>query len=228
MKIAVIGATGATGRKVVERALELGHEVVAVARKPERIAPAERLTARQGDVFDVSSMARAIAGNDVVISCIGPTKTFPDDSFMSKGFTNAIAANFSPGTVMSQGIQNMIEACERSGVKQLVMQSGIGLSDGKELSLASRCALGLNRRILSKAIKDKGIAEQAVRQSNLNWVIIRPTGLHDGDATSDYVSGPATRVAMSRLLSFADCADCLVRAATSEPAWVRTIVNVGR
>lgn len=39
MKIAIIGATGGTGRKVVERALELGHEVIAVARRPEVIPP---------------------------------------------------------------------------------------------------------------------------------------------------------------------------------------------
>lgn len=84
MKIAVIGATGATGRKVMERALELGHEVVAVARRPEVITPAERLSTRQGDVFDASSMAKAIAGTDVVISCIGPTKNFSPGTFMSQ------------------------------------------------------------------------------------------------------------------------------------------------
>ncbi|MEY8744398.1 NAD(P)-dependent oxidoreductase [Bacillales bacterium AN1005] len=70
MKIAVIGATGGTGRKVMERALELGHEVVAIARRPEMISPLKRLTIRQGDVFDESSLVRAIAGAEVVISCI--------------------------------------------------------------------------------------------------------------------------------------------------------------
>ncbi|MEK4059826.1 MULTISPECIES: NAD(P)H-binding protein [Paenibacillus] len=50
----------------MERALELGHEVVAVARRPEVITPAERLSTRQGDVFEASSMAKAIAGTDVV------------------------------------------------------------------------------------------------------------------------------------------------------------------
>lgn len=49
----------------MERALELGHEVVAVARRPEVITPAERLSTRQ-DVFEASSMAKAIAGTDVV------------------------------------------------------------------------------------------------------------------------------------------------------------------
>lgn len=228
MKIAIIGATGGTGRKVMERALELGHEVVAVARRPEVINPAERLITRQGDVFDASSMAKAIAGTDVVISCIGPTSNFSLGTAMSKGILNVLAANFSPGTVMSEGIQNILAACQRTGVKRLVMQSGIGLSDGKELSAGNRCAIGINRRIFSKAIKDKAIAEHAVQRSDLDWVIVRPAGLNNAAATLKYTAGPSARIAPFRPLSFIDCADCLVRAATSEPAWVRKIVNVGR
>ncbi|WPP41363.1 NAD(P)H-binding protein [Paenibacillus hunanensis] len=228
MRIAVIGATGATGRKVVERALELGHEVIAVARRPERIASAERLSTRQADVLDATSIGKAIADTDVVISCIGPTKASPAGTFMAKSIPNAIAANFSPGTVMSEGTQNIVEACQRNGVQRLIMQSGVGLSDGRELTIGNRCLLGINRRLLSKAIQDKGIAEYTVQQSSLNWTIIRPTGMSDTAATLDYVAGPAARISMTRTLSFADCADCLVRAATSEPDWDRMIVNVGR
>lgn len=228
MKIAIIGATGGTGRKVLERALELGHEVVAVARRPEGITSAEQLIIRQGDVFDVSSMAKAIAGTDVVISCIGPTSNFSLGNGTSKGVLNVLAANFSPGTVMSEGIPNIVAACQRAGVKRLVMQSGIGLSDGKELSAGNRWAIGINRRIFSKAIKDKAIAEHAVQRSDLDWVIVRPAGLNNAAATLNYTAGPSARIAPFRPLSFADCADCLVRAATSEPAWVRKIVNVGR
>ncbi len=228
MRIAVIGATGATGRKVVERALELGHEVVAVARRPERINPAERLSTRQADVLDATSIGKAITDTEVVISCIGPTKASPAGTFMAKSIPNAIAANFSPGTVMSEGTQNIVEACERNGVQRLIMQSGIGLSNGREFAIGSRWILGINRCILSKAIQDKGIAEHTVQKSNLNWIIVRPTGMSDTAATLSYIAGPAARIHLTRILSFADCADCLVRAATSEPDWDRTIVNVGR
>jgi hypothetical protein len=60
---------------------------------------------------------------------------------------NVMAANFSPGTVMSEGIPNILAACQRAGVKHLVMQSGINLSDGKELSAVNRWAVDLMRRI---------------------------------------------------------------------------------
>lgn len=62
MKIAIVGATGGTGRNVMERALVLGHEVIAVARRPEAVSPAEGLTIRKGDVLDEYSMVNAIAG----------------------------------------------------------------------------------------------------------------------------------------------------------------------
>ncbi len=233
MKIAIIGATGGTGRKVMERALELGHEVVAVARRPEVIPPAERMITRQGDVLDASSMVEAIAGTDAVISCIGPPSNFSPGA-AKKGLLNIIAAknvmaaNFSPGTVMSEGIPNILTACQHVGVKRLVMQSGINLSDGKELSAVNRWAVGMMRRIFWKAIEDKSFAEQAIIQSDLDWVIVRASVLKYADGTLKYTAGPSARIAPLRALPFADCADCLVRAATSEPAWIRKIVNVGR
>lgn len=121
MKIAIIGATGGTGRKVMERALELGHEVVAVARRPEVITPAGRLIIRQGDVFDALGMAKAIADTDAVISCIGPPSNFSPGT-AKKGLLNimaaksVMAANFSPGTVMSEGIPNILAACQRTAL----------------------------------------------------------------------------------------------------------------
>ncbi|QUL53358.1 NAD(P)H-binding protein [Paenibacillus tritici] len=145
-----------------------------------------------------------------VISCIGPTR------------------NFSSGTAMSEAISNILAACQGAGVKRFVMQSGIGLSDGKELSVLNRWAIRNSGRIFSKAVEDKAIAASAVQRSDLDWIIVRLAALSDLAATSKYTSGPSTRIAPLLPLSFADCTDCLVRAATNEPTWVRKIVNVGR
>ncbi|WP_172193704.1 NAD(P)-dependent oxidoreductase [Saccharibacillus qingshengii] len=227
MKIAVIGATGETGRKVVERLLELNYEVVAVARRPANIPAKQGLRIRQADVYDKASLAEAVAGTDTVISCIGPSGRSAGAG-RSKGVLDIMAANFSPGTVMSEGIPNLLEACRLAGVHRLVMQSGIGLSDGKELAALDRCMIGLNRRVFSKAIKDKAAAEYAVQGSGLEWVIVRPAGLSKSPATRDYTAGPLARIAPFRPLSFADCADCLVRAAGSEPTWIGKVVNVGQ
>jgi uncharacterized protein YbjT (DUF2867 family) len=209
MRIAVVGATGGTGRKVVELALARGHEVVAVARRPDSVPPAPGLSVRRGDVLDEESLTNALRDVEAVISCIGPTR------------------NLAPGTIMSEGVANMIAACERVGVNRFVLQSGITLSDGSELSPWNRWVIRVLRRVFAQAINDKAIAERALRQSRLEWVIVRPAGLRDAPATSNYVAGPRARIAPLLPLPFADCAGCLVRAAVA-PEWVGQIVNAGR
>ncbi|MEK3835599.1 NAD(P)H-binding protein [Paenibacillus sp. FSL M7-0896] len=234
MKLAIIGATGGTGRKVMELALAAGHEVIAVVRRPEALSPAAGLTIRQGDVFDRSSMILALAGSEAVISCIGPPSNFSPDAAGKKGLVNlkagknVMAANFSPGTVMSEGIPNILAACRHHGVQRLVMQSGINLSDGRELSLVNRWAVRLMRRMFRKAIEDKAAAEQAVMRSGLDWVIVRASVLKYAESSSNYTAGPSARIHPLQALPYAACADCLLRAAGSEPSWTRKVINVGR
>jgi putative NADH-flavin reductase len=73
MKLAVVGATGATGREVIENALAQGHFVAAVARHPERLLPGERLTSVGGDVLAPDGLAGAFADVDAS----DPTGTSP-------------------------------------------------------------------------------------------------------------------------------------------------------
>jgi hypothetical protein len=61
----------------------------------------------------------------------------------------------------------------------------------------------------------------------MEWVIVRPVVLIDKPAKGRYTAGPLARVAPLVPLSFDDCADCLLRAATDEPNWIGKIVNVG-
>ncbi len=84
MKIAVVGATGATERRVVKHALAQGNFVTAVARHPERILSAERLLLVRGDVLSAEGLTGALDGVEAVIRCIGPEK------------------NLSPGTLQSE------------------------------------------------------------------------------------------------------------------------------
>jgi len=205
----VLGATGSTGKKVIERGLALGHEMVAIARRPEAITPAARLRVFRADVLDGASLNVPVGGANAVISCIGP------------------ANNFSPGIVMSEGISNIVAACQQAGIRRFVMQSGITLSEGTELSVANRWAVRVLRRIFSKACNDKAIAERIVQWSDLDWVIVRPAGLREAAPRLKYTAGPNARIAPLLSLPFGDCADCLIRA-TIELTWIRKIINVGR
>ncbi len=209
MRIVVFGATGATGRQVVDQSLLAGHEVIAVARRPDQVAPRPRLLARAGDVLDAASLRESCRGGDVVVSCVGPR------------------SNLRPGTVMSAGTTHMVAAAEAAGVRRFVFQSGIGLSDGAELSRANRWLLRIWHPLFAAALQDKAEGERVLRASALEWVIVRPVVLRDAPAAGHYLAAPRAPVAPLVPLSIADCAACLLHA-LSEPAWTRQTVNLGR
>jgi putative NADH-flavin reductase len=209
MKVVVFGATGGTGKNVVEVALKAGHEVVAVARKPEAVTARERLHIHKGDVLDPASTAAALPGADAVICTIGPS------------------ANGNPGTLLSMGVKNIIDGCAKAGVRRLVFESGLICSDGSELGFLGRAGVRVFGMVYPKLKADKIIAEASLIGSNLDWVIVRPPALSHSPATGQYLAGPGARVMPAKALSHADCAEALLKAAT-EPTWVKQIVNVGR
>jgi nucleoside-diphosphate-sugar epimerase len=128
---------------------------------------------------------------------------------------------------MSVGVANILAECKRANVRRFIMQSGIGLSDGHELSCLSRFVVRLSGRIFTAAVIDKAVAERVTQKTDMEWVILRPVVMTDKPAKGSYTAGPLARVAVLVPLSFDDCADCLLRAATDEPSWVGKIVNVG-
>jgi hypothetical protein len=146
---------------------------------------------------------------EVVISCIGPEK------------------NLSPGTLMSVGVANILTECKRANVRRFILQSGIGLSDGRELSWPNRLVVRVSGRIFTAAVLDKAVAERMTQKTDMEWIIVRPAVLADKPAKGRYTAGPSAGVAVLVPLSFDDCADCLLRAATDEPNWIGKIVNVG-
>ena len=208
MKLVVFGATGGTGKQIVAAALAAGHDVVAVARRPEAITTTHaRLTVVKGDVLDAASVASAIAGSEAVLSAIGPSN------------------NKQPGTLISDGVVNIVAACT-TGKVRLVFESGLMVGDGRGLSLFGRTALGVFRRLNGALAADKRIAEQTIRDSALDWVIVRPVSLDDSPATGSYRTGIDIRLRLANRLSHADVADFMIKAA-SDPSVVHTIQDIG-
>src|SRR5262245_66633491 len=77
MKIFVIGATGRTGREVVEQALARGHDVTAFVRSPEAIGLTnERLAVIKGEATEEDQLVKAMQNHDAVVSTLGPRKPF--------------------------------------------------------------------------------------------------------------------------------------------------------
>jgi len=70
MKIAVIGATGNAGSRIVTELLSRGHQVLGIARHPEKMQPHSGLTLTQGDVKDEASLGKLLAGQEVAIHSV--------------------------------------------------------------------------------------------------------------------------------------------------------------
>jgi uncharacterized protein YbjT (DUF2867 family) len=209
MKLVVFGATGGTGRCLLDVALAAGHDVLALARKPEAITLRDHLAVEQGDVLDAGDVASAVQGADAVLSAFGP------------------ASNKNPGTLMSRGVANIVAGCTQHGVKRFVFESGLMCSDGSELGLVSRLGVKLFGSIFSALRDDKRVAEQTIIASALDYVIVRPPALSHGAARGSYTHGALAAVNATAKLPHADVADFMIKCVT-DPAVARTIQNIGR
>ncbi len=208
MKMVVFGSTGGLGAALIERALVAGHEVTAVARTPGKVrARHERLRVVQGDVLDGDAVARAVQGQDAVLSAIGP------------------AAGTPAGTLISNGVGHMIAAMERAGVRRLVFASGLMVGPAAGMNAAKRLLISLFRLHHRALYLDKVRAEAAVEKSGLDWIIVRPPVLADLPAHGTYRVGPSLDVRLMDKFAFADVGDYMVRAATDD-AHLRTAVEL--
>ena len=171
MKIVVFGATGGTGRAVVERLLVEGHEVAAFSRRADRfpIQP-ERLRIVVGDVMNRTDVEAAVRGQDAVIVALGISENPLRVRLAGPAHT--------PIDVRSTGTRHIVAAMRETGVRRLVVQTTYGVGDtrGKE-GFLNRVFFTL---VLKPQIADTETQNQAVSESGLDWVIAQPVHLTDG------------------------------------------------
>jgi putative NADH-flavin reductase len=202
MRLLIIGATGGTGRELVDQALELGHEVTALARTPQKLNINHgRLRVVEGDVLDAKAVEQSVAGQDAVLCALG---------------TRVLRKN----TIQSSGTRNIVSAMQTHGVRRLVLESSLDVGD-------SRGQLGfffgtiVRPLLLRNIFADKEKQEQLVRDSPLDWIIVRPGYLTDGARTGKYRAGfPPDDRTIKRKISRADVAEFMLKQLT-ENAYLR-------
>lgn len=205
-RIAVLGATGATGRLLVERALRDGHAVTALARTPERLAirhPSLRVVA--GDVLsDGPELAEVVAGKDVVVSALGRGL-----ELRSHG-------------LMARAVPRILSAMERHGVARLVLLSayGVGRFD-PDVPLLPRLMF---RLMLRDIYADKEAADGAVRKSNLRWTIVAPVHLNNRPEAGRYRAGEDIRTRGFAQISRTDVAQFMIRAIDDPATFQKRVV----
>jgi putative NADH-flavin reductase len=211
VKIVVFGANGPTGRLVVQRATEEGHVVTAVTRSPETFPFSHSgLHVVRGDIFDTESVSRAVSGQDAVLSALGVP--YGRDEI----------------TTYSAGARAMLDAMAEHDVSRLVCVSSSAVDPGAgphggfffEHMLQPFVA-----GVLGKTLYDDMKRMEAIlADSPLDWTVLRPSGLFDADAVSDYTL--AERYVPQKFTARIDLADAMLRQ-LGESSFSRAIAAVG-
>ena len=203
MNLVVLGATGGTGRLVVEQALAAGHAVTALVRSPEKLAVRNpNLHVVAGQATDPSAVARALDRADALISTLG-----------------------GGGSVISDSTQAIVEAAHEAGVSRVVLLSSF-LVERDRFNPVTRLLTGI---AMGSMIKDKSAGEKALRESNLDWTIVYASSLTDGPSRGQVtVLTETSRWTLSQRLARADAAAWLLRAATSPETSRRTVSITGQ
>lgn len=197
-RILIIGATGGTGRQLVERALEQGHQVTALVRTPKKLKIEHpNLQVVPGNVLDYASVERAMQGQNAVLSALGHKRFFY------------------PTRILSEGTRNILRAMQSCQVPLFICESSLGVGNAVgRLGLPSTFLfLPL---ILPFYFWDRVRQERLVEESDVDWVIVRPAALTNGAARGTYRHGNVGNYIWPARVSRADVADFMLKQLTDD------------
>jgi len=189
MKIAIFGATGGTGTELVKQALERGHSVTAFVRNPAQLADkGEGLTFVTGDIHDVASVGRCIQGHDAVLCALG-------------------ARDLKKTMIRTEGTVTILSAMKQNNVRRLIVVSAMGVGKSwNSLSMFNKLLFAI---LMKSTREDHEAQEAAVKESGLDWTIIRPSGLVNTPRTGVYSVGENIPAKTSQIPR-ADVADLIL------------------
>ena len=166
MKIIVFGATGSVGEKIVNQALEKGYSVTAFVRNPEKLTSKNHpnLNIFQGDVLNLADVKEAVKNQDVVLCALGDGKI---------------------GKIRAEGTKQIITALKDSTTNRFICQSTIGAGNSyTNLNFIWKYVMfGF---LLKKVLPDHNLQEKHIMESDLDYTIVRPSALTDGEISTNY------------------------------------------
>ena len=195
MFIALFGATGRVGGRLLEYALADGHTVRALVRDAAKLAPRTGLEIVQGDVLDADAVARVVAGTDAVLSGLGG------------------AGVQEPGEAQSQGMRNIVAAMQRHGVRRVLGVAGGGILDAPDG--------GLRQELPPFPAIFKGVSARhkeawiAMRDSGLDWTMLATGDIVPGERTGVYRTLDDFLPEKGNRISVEDVADFMITELTA-------------
>lgn len=211
MKIAIFGASGATGLLLTDRCLAAGHQVKALIRTPERFPQRDQIQIVQGSAFDPVSVRETVDGADVVLSALGAHSPVRNEN------------------VLPRAIPLIVEAMQQTGVRRIIV---LGSAGALPTSLDKQPAWRrwIVQNIVYKAFLKWPVAEQTsqyaiLSYSNLDWTMVMPPMLTNGPTHGQYrIDGEALPRNGNRI-SRRDVADFMMQQ-IDNPQWIRKGVYI--
>lgn len=163
MRLFILGATGGTGRALIDQALKRGHQVTAFVRSPQKLgAPRTGLTVVRGNPRSETDLSAALPRHDAVVSALGPP---------------------GPGrtTILRDGARSTVAAMKAAGQRRLLVVSAAVLFPHSGALTAV-----LRATLLRNVAADSAAMEQTVMESGFDWTIARPPRLTNGPLTGRY------------------------------------------
>lgn len=214
MKLTVVAATGGIGRQLLDQAIAAGHDVTAVVRTPGKVTADVAKIAVDLSAPDPIELESAIGGADAVLSGLGPTG------------------------VVSGGTRAVADAMAATGVRRIVVVSAAPVSttaspgrphppkhDPGEGPVMRYVLTPMIKIILGEHYADVALMEDVLRDSALDWTIVRPPRLTDKPMTGRYRTAIGQNLPGGTVISRADVAHLMLRALET-PELVRQTVGV--
>jgi putative NADH-flavin reductase len=206
MHIALFGATGRVGTRVLEYAIAEQYTVSVLVRDPAKLAARAGLTIVAGDIHDLDAVRRAMSGARAVISTLGG------------------AGLADPGTAQSQGMRNIITVMKELGVQRVLGVAGGGILDSIHGGLRHDQP---GFPAMFKPVSDRHAeAWHAMRDSDREWTMVATGDIVPGERTGVYRTLENKLPAGSTSISVEDVADLLLKA-LRENLHLRTRVGAG-
>jgi putative NADH-flavin reductase len=205
MKLTIFAATGGIGRHLLEQAVAAGHDVTAVVRDPKKLTQNVRVVSADLAAPDLGALKSAVAGADAVLSGLGPR-------------------TLSEAGITSRGTRAIVEAMKATDARRIVVVSAAPIGtvpspgrpnpprhDPGEGFFMRHLLSPMIKTVLRKHYADLALMEDILRDSGLDWTVMRPPALTNKPLTRNYRTAHGQNLRGGLTISRADVADMMLR-----------------
>ena len=217
MKITIFAATGGIGGQLLQQALAAGHDITAVVRNPKKLSAPVRVVEADLGSADPAVLQAAVKGADAVLSGLG-------------------ARSASDNGVAWRGTRGIIEAMQDTGTRRIVVVSAAPIGtvpsparpnppkhDPGDGFFVRTLLSPLIKRVLRGHYADLARMEDVLRESGLDWTVVRPPRLTNGRGTGTYRTAYDQNLRGGATVSRADVAHLMLRVVAQPETFHHTI-----